>query len=105
MRILVATLVLGSATFAAADDEPTAPIVTSAPGETPATVPPVPAVIDQRADLTLGGGGEQVGRDANGALSGEALAVYRESREGYVSTFEAKAGATLRAGSAGTDGA
>jgi len=119
MRILVATFLLGSTTLAAADpdapaaiSEPATPVepdpgttATSAPGETPVLASPIPSVIDQSAGITAGAGAEQIGRDANGSVSGEAHAVYHETRERYLSTFEAKAGATLRSGSSGTDGA
>lgn len=95
MRILVATLLLGSATLAFAD----------APGETPAVAPPVPTIVDQRADLTVGAGGEQIGRDANGSLSAQAQTTNHSTKGLFSSAIDGKAGATVRAGSTGAEAA
>ncbi len=82
MRIALAVLVLlGSATLASAQAS------------------------ERDDDVVAGAGAEQIGSDANGSVSGEGHTIYRELEQRYVSTFEAKAGAALRSGTTGTDGA
>ena len=61
---------------------------------------------DNDDDLTLGTGAEQVGRDANGALSGTGhLGYHLYDDEHYVESLEASAGASLRSGTTGSEGA